>query len=76
MPVSMTRRGLHLLGVVSEGERSAWQAIAGRGPVDAAEAAAAAGCAPEDAARLLDALARRRLVMPIDGGYMVLEGAP
>ena len=66
--------GVELLGVVSEPERSAWQAIAGRGPVDLAEAAAAAGCAPEDAARLLDALARRRLVMRLDGGYVVLEG--
>ena len=66
--------GVHLLGVLSEGERSAWETIAGRGLVDAAELAAAAGCSVDDAARLLDALERRRLVMRLDGGYVVLGG--
>jgi hypothetical protein len=67
--------GVHLLGVLSDGERSAWETIAGRGLVDAAELAAAAGCSEADAARLLDALERRRLVMRLDGGYVVLGGS-
>lgn len=66
--------GVHLLGVLDEGERLAWEAIAGRGTVDAAELAAAAGCTVADASRLLDALYRRRLVMRLDGGYVVLGG--
>ena len=66
---------VHLLGVLDPGERQAWEAIAGRGLVDAAEVAQAAECSPPDAVRLLDALARRRLVMPIDGGYVVPGGS-
>lgn len=66
--------GVQLLGVLDAGERRAWEAIAGRGLVDSAELAAAAGCSLDDAARLLDALARRRLVMQLDGGYVVLGG--
>ena len=66
---------VHLLGVLDAGERHAWEAIADRGLVDAAEVAQAAECSPSDAARLLDALARRRLVMPIDGGYVVPGGS-
>ena len=65
---------VHLLGVLDDGERQAWETIAGRGLVDSAELAAAAGCSPDDAARLLDALHRRRLVMQLDGGYVVLGG--
>jgi hypothetical protein len=65
---------LHLLGTLGDDERRAWEAIAGRGLVDAAELAAAAGCDEEAAARLLEALYRRRLVMALDGGYVVLGG--
>jgi hypothetical protein len=65
---------VHLLGVLDDGERRAWESIVGRGLVDAAELAAAAGCSVADAARLLEALYRRRLVMQLDGGYVVLGG--
>lgn len=65
---------VHLLGVLDAGERLAWEAMAGRGMVDAVELAAAAGCTPPDAERLLDALHRRRLVMQLDGRYVVLGG--
>ena len=65
---------VQLLGVLDDGERLAWETIAGRGLVDAAELAGAAGCSLADATRLLDALYRRRLVMRLDGGYVVLGG--
>jgi DNA-binding IclR family transcriptional regulator len=65
---------VQLLGVLDDGERLAWETIAGRGLVDAAELASAAGCSLADATRLLDALYRRRLVMRLDGGYVVLGG--
>ena len=65
---------LGLLGLLDGGERHAWEAIAGLGLVDSAELAAPPRCAPQGPARLLDALYRRRLVMQLDGGYVVLGG--
>jgi len=65
---------VHLLGVVDDGERLAWEAIADRGLVSSAELATAACFPVADAAQLLDALYRRRLVMQLDGGYVALGG--
>lgn len=60
----------HLVGVVDDGERSAWE-LASRGVLEPAALGAAIGCDPGEAERLLDALHRRRLVMRLDGGYVV-----
>ncbi len=56
------------------GEREAWATVAHRGRVDSAELSIAAGCSTNDAARLLEALYRRRLVMQLDDGYAVFGG--
>ncbi len=65
---------VHLLGVLDAGEREAWATVAHRGRVDSAELSIAAGCSTNDAARLLEALYRRRLVMQLDDGYAVFGG--
>jgi hypothetical protein len=65
---------LHLLGVLDDGERSAWEAVAGGGPLAAAELARAAGCTAAEAERLLVALHQRRLVMRLGSGYVVPGG--
>lgn len=65
---------VHLLGVLDDGERLAWETMAAHGTVDPAEFAAAARCTPSEAAHMLDALHRRRLVMQLDGRYVVLGG--
>jgi hypothetical protein len=61
--------GLELRGALTEGERRAWEVVRRLGQAAPADVADDMGADDEDAGRLLDALHRRRLVMPVDGGY-------
>jgi hypothetical protein len=59
-----------LVGTVSEGERTAWDACCRLGAVDAGELAEAAGIPAGEAERTLDGLRRRRLVMRVENVYV------
>jgi hypothetical protein len=67
--------GLELRGALTDEERRAWEAVRSRGRAAPADVADAIGADDSDAAQLLEALRRRRLVMPVDGGYAVV-GTP
>jgi hypothetical protein len=64
--------GLELRGALTDGERRVWEIVRRRGLVAAADVADDIGAADADAQRLLEALRKRRLVMPVDGGYVVV----
>jgi hypothetical protein len=80
--VVLEQRGLALLaedehgpalrGVLTDGERRVWEVVRRRGRAAPAEVADDIGTADGDAERLLESLHRRRLVMPVDGGYVVV----
>ncbi len=63
--------GVHLVGVLSEDERQAWETVARFGPTAAVSLAEQMG-GEEAAQRALDALWRRRLVMRVDEGYVAV----
>jgi hypothetical protein len=63
-----------LVGEVSPDERAAWEVLRALGSADAAGLAGASGLDPGDAAALLEELARRRLVLRLDGRYTALGG--
>ena len=65
--------GVHVVGVLSERERRAWDAISRRGRT-AADLAGEFGEPEPDAQRTLDALWRRRLVMRQDEKYVAIGG--
>jgi hypothetical protein len=63
-------QGLQLRGALTDRERRAWEVVRDRGRAAPADVANELGDA--DAEQLLEALHRRRLVMPVDGGYSVV----
>jgi hypothetical protein len=68
--------GLALRGALSDDERHAWEAVRRRGRAAPADVAVDIGADDADAERILELLRRRRLVMPVDGGYAVVGVQP
>jgi hypothetical protein len=66
--------GAHIKGTVNDGERVAWDKVYELGRVRATDLAIALGSRPDDCARMLDALHRRRLLMRLDDDYMAVGG--
>ena len=66
--------GVHVVGVLSERERRAWEVVQRHGRAAAADLAGEIGEDEPDMRRTLDALWRRRLVMRLDEEYVVLGG--
>jgi hypothetical protein len=64
--------GLQLRGALTDEERRAWEIVRDRGRAAPADVAGEIGTAVVDAEHVLEALCRRRLVMPVDGGYAVV----
>ena len=65
-------RGVQLRGALTDRERRAWEVVRDRGRAAPADVAGELGDADADAEQLLEALHRRRLVMPVEGGYAVV----
>lgn len=63
-----------LMGVVADDQRKAWETICELGSVRPADLAHATGVATEKAARTLDTLWRRRLVIRQESGYVPVRG--
>jgi hypothetical protein len=68
--------GLTLRGALTDDERHAWDAVRRRGRAAAADVAEEMGADQNEAERLLEELRRRRLVMPVAGGYAVVGVQP
>ena len=66
--------GVHVVGVLSDEERRAWEAVARLGPTCADALAASLGAESAAARRTLDALWRRRLVMKVDDSWVAVGG--
>jgi hypothetical protein len=62
--------GLHIMGIVDDGERVVWDKVHEAGRIGADDLAIALGSRPDDAARMLNALHRRRLLMRVDEDYV------
>ena len=69
-----TDDGARIVGMVNDGERVAWEKVYELGRAGRADLATALGSRPDDAARMLDALHRRRLLMRLDDGYIAVGG--
>ena len=69
-----TDDGARIVGMVDDGERVAWEKVYEMGRAGAADIAIALGSQPDDAARVLDTLHRRRLLMRLDDGYIAVGG--
>lgn len=69
-----TADGARVVGIVNDGERAAWQKVYELGRTGAESLASALGSLPDDAARVLDGLHRRRLLMRLDDGYVAVGG--
>lgn len=67
--------GVELMGVLPDDERRAWQATYRLGRAAAADVANEIGIAADAARHLLDALSRRRLVMPVNDEFVVVGHA-
>ena len=67
--------GPRLVGTVDDGERRAWETLTRLGAAAADDLARATGQSVADAAALLETLARRRLVMRLDDGYVAVAAA-
>lgn len=66
--------GVHVVGVLSEDEREAWETVNRLGRSAASDLASALGEEEVEVQRALDALWRRRLVMNLDGSYIAVGG--
>lgn len=66
--------GVHVVGVLSEDEREAWETVNRLGRSAASDLASALGEEEAEMQRALDALWRRRLVMHLDGSYIAVGG--
>jgi hypothetical protein len=66
--------GLELRGALTDAERRAWEVVRRRGQATDADVAADIGGDDEHAGRLLSALRKRRLIVPVDGGYALVGG--
>ena len=60
-----------LFGCVSDDERWMWEFVRDEGPVSVRDTAERLETAPDEAEMLLGSLARRRLVMHLDAGFVV-----
>lgn len=69
-----TADGARIVGMVNDGERVAWEKVYELGRARAADLVIALGSQPDDAARVLDTLHRRRLLMRLDDGYIAVGG--
>ena len=72
--VMETDDGARVVGIVNDGERVAWEKVYELGRTQPAELANALGSGADDAARVLDGLHRRRLLMRVDDGYVCVGG--
>ena len=66
--------GVQVVGMLPDDERRAWDMVHRIGCVDTADLAGILGEEPVQVQRALDALWRRRLVMKLDDGYVVVGG--
>jgi hypothetical protein len=66
--------GAHIVGMVNDGERVAWNKVYELGRTAPADLATALGSPEVDATRLLEGLHRRRLVMRLDDDYVAVGG--
>ena len=66
--------GLALRGTLTDAERRVWEVVRRRGQAAPADVADDIGGDDEDAERVLETLRKRRLVMPVDGGYALVGG--
>ncbi|HEY5218634.1 MAG TPA: hypothetical protein VIJ16_02440 [Gemmatimonadaceae bacterium] len=66
--------GVHVVGVLSERERRAWEAVNRFGPAAAADLAGEMGEDEPEVRNTLDALWRRRLLMRLNEQYVTLGG--
>ena len=69
-----TDDGARIVGMVNDGERVAWEKVYELGRAFPADLALALGSLPDDAARVLDGLHRRRLLMRLEDGYAAVGG--
>jgi hypothetical protein len=69
-----TDDGARIVGTVDDGERVAWNKVYELGRTAPADLASALGSAHADAARVLEALHRRRLVMRLEDDYVAVGG--
>ena len=63
-----------IMGMVNDGERTAWQKVYELGRTAASDLADALGAGPEACQQMLDGLHRRRLLMRLDDGYVAVGG--
>lgn len=66
--------GARVVGMVDDRERRAWEKVYELGRTAPADLASALGAPADDAARVLDGLYRRRLVMRLDDDYVAVGG--
>jgi hypothetical protein len=66
--------GAHIGGIVNDRERLAWNTVYGLGRAAPADLTSALGSPPDDCARLLETLHRRRLLMRLDDDYVAVGG--
>jgi hypothetical protein len=64
--------GVHVMGVISDDEQRAWDAVYRLRGANAAEVAAMLAADPVDVARVMHALWRRRLLIHVDGRYVAV----
>jgi hypothetical protein len=69
-----TDDGARIVGMVNDGERTAWNKVYELGRTAPADLASALGSGQDDAARVLETLHRRRLVMRFEGDYVAVGG--
>jgi hypothetical protein len=62
------------VGTVNDRERRGWEKVYEMGRADPADVAPAIGAPQDDAARVMDRLHRRRLLMRLDDGYVAVGG--
>jgi hypothetical protein len=69
-----TDDGCRVVGTVNDRERQAWEKVYEMGRARPADVAPALGTPHDDAARVLDRLHRRRLLMRLEDGYVAVGG--
>lgn len=69
-----TDDGCRVVGTVNDRERRAWEKVYEMGRALPADVAPVLGTPYDDAARVLDRLHRRRLLMRLDDGYVAVGG--
>jgi hypothetical protein len=69
-----TDDGCRVVGTVNDRERQAWEKVYEMGRARPADVAPALGTPYDDAARVLDRLHRRRLLMRLEDGYVAVGG--